>query len=110
MANIHSQPWRCYRGEDTSIVLTGADNTNPTGWALLLTISTRPGGTAVLSSTSVTVGGINPYTLTAALTRAQTAALTSSRYFWDVWRTTSGSNWRLAGGFLDLDTPVRPLT
>jgi hypothetical protein len=103
-----SQTFIVYRGEDASIVLTGEDDTNPTGWALLVTWSVYDGQDPVTgSTTTVTVGGSGPYTLTVAFTRAQTSAMTRHKYRVDVWRTDSGSNIRLAGGTLHIETPVR---
>jgi hypothetical protein len=102
-----SQSFSVYRGEDASVVLTGADNTNPTGWALLVTVKEFPETAVVLSTTSVTVGGSGPYTLTFSFTRAQTSALPKAVYAIDIWRTDTGSNVRLAGGKLNVLTPVR---
>lgn len=108
MANIQAQSWRVYRGEDADITLTGTDSTNPTGWAFVVTLSPSPGYSPVtLSTTSVTVGGSGPYTLTVSLTRAQTSTLTRGEYAIDFWRTDSGNAERLAGGRLFVDTPVR---
>lgn len=106
--SAQSQSWSIYRGEDASIVLTGPAGTNPTGWALLVTVKEYPEQTTpVLSLTSVAVGGSGPWTLTAALTRAQTGALPRASYVLDFWRTDTGSNVRLAGGTLAVLTPVR---
>lgn len=103
-----SQTWTAYRGEDVSVVLTGEDSTDPTGWAMVVTISAYPAQSPVtLATTSVTVGGSGPYTLTFGLTRAQTSALVLGEYAVDLWRTDSGSNHRLAGGKLILLPPVR---
>lgn len=103
-----TQTWIIYRGEDASIVLTGEDNTNPTGWTFLVTWSVYPGQSPITgSTTSVTVAGSGPYTLTFSFTRAVTSALTQPQYHLDVWRTDSGSNVRLAGGVMSLEVPVR---
>lgn len=102
-----NQTWVIYRGEDATFTLTGEDNTNPSAWALLVSISTGSGAAIVLSTTTVTVGGAGPYTLTFGFTRAQTSLLTKSQYSLDVWRTDTGSAIRIAGGTVDIETPVR---
>lgn len=103
-----NQTWTIYRGEDVTFTLTGEDNTNPSAWTLLVSLSNGPGAAIVLSTTSVTVAGAGPYTLTFSFTRAQTSLLTKSQYWMDAWRTSdSGSNIRLAGGVVDIETPVR---
>jgi hypothetical protein len=102
------QSFTVYRGEDASIVLTGEDNTNPTAYTLVATWSAYDGQDPVTgSTTSVTVGGAGPYTLTISFTRAQTSAMTGNKYRLDLWRTDTGSNIRLAGGTLTVLTPVR---
>ncbi len=106
--STQAQNWTVYRGEDAAFTLTGEDNTNPTGWALVVTWSDYPGQTPVIgSTTSVTVSGSGPYTLTWTFSRAVTSALTRHKYHVDIFRTDSGNNIRLAGGVLNVDTPVR---
>lgn len=106
--SAQNQSWAIYRGEDASVVLTGPAGTNPTGWALVVTVKEYPEQTTpVLSTTTVTVGGSGPWTLTFGFTRAQTSALTRASYVLDTWRTDTGSNIRLAGGTLAVLTPVR---
>ncbi len=106
--SAQTQSWSIYRGEDASVVLTGPAGTNPTGWALLVTVKEYPEQSVpVLSTTSVVVGGSGPWTLTFSLSRAETSALTRPRYVLDLFRTDTGSNVRLAGGALDVLTPVR---
>jgi hypothetical protein len=108
MSTPQAQSWRVYRGEDAEIVLTGEDDTNPTGWALVFTISAYPTQTPVtLAVTDVTVGGAGPYTFTIPLTRAETSDLTADEYHADLWRTDSGNNVRLAGGRIKVLNPVR---
>ncbi|MBP3956475.1 hypothetical protein J8F10_14435 [Gemmata sp. G18] len=111
MCGAQSQSWSIYRGEDAPIVLTGAGTTDPTGWALVVTVSQYvEQDPPLISTTNVTVGGPDTdgaYTLTVALTRAQTSALAFSTYRLDLWRADSGFNVRLAGGQLQVLTPVR---
>jgi hypothetical protein len=102
-----TQAWSVYRGEDAAIVLTGEDSTNPSAWAIVATVSTYPAQSPVGLEITPSVGGSGPYTLTIALTRAQTSALTGGEYVLDVFRTNAGSSTRLAGGKLSVLTPVR---
>lgn len=114
-ADTQAQEWVGYHGEDMSIVLTGEDNTNPSGYALAFVIAEYPGGSALLTITqsSMTFGGSGPYTITIPLTRAQTGTTLAyttypdGKFTADLWRTDSGSNQRLAGGKLTLLRPVR---
>ena len=98
MASAQAQEFASFHGEDVSIVLTGSDSTDPSAYTLVCTYAVAPGGTPVVTVSSITVGGSGPYTLTIPLTRAQTGTtLTREEYYADVWRTDSGSSKRLAG-------------
>lgn len=111
MSSAQIQLWRIYRGEDADIVLTGTDTTDPTGWALVATLSAHKGQSPVtFATTSVAVSGPDDdgkYVLTVSLTRAETSTLTKDVYAFDLWRTDSGFNVRHAGGKLEVLTPVR---
>jgi hypothetical protein len=103
-----SQIWSVPHGADGEIVLTGDDNTNPTGWAMKFTVAATQGGTPLVEVTAITVGGAGPYTLTVPLSRAQTGTtLTADKYFADLWRTDVGSNRPLASGQLIMPDSVR---
>jgi len=107
--NVNQQVWTRFRGEDISIVLTGEDSTDPSGWTLVAEFSVAVGVAPTLSVTP-TVSGSGPYVITIPLTRAQTGTtLAGPRWFVSVWRTDSGSDEQLAGGTLYLNTPVHPL-
>ena len=109
-ADTQAQSLSAFHGEDVSIVLTGEDNTNPTAYAMAFTLSRSPSQSVLLTITqaSMTVAGSGPYTISIPLTRAQTGTtLTVDKYWWDLWRTDSGSNKRLAGGTLELHPPIR---
>lgn len=108
MANPQEQSWVIYRGEDIEITLTGEDNTNPSSYTMVATWSAYDQQDPITSSTtSITVGGSGPYTLTVPFTRAQTSAMTANTYRIDVWRTNSGANTRMAGGTIYVLSPVR---
>jgi hypothetical protein len=107
---VANQEWTITRGEDASLVLTGPAGVDPTGWTLLFTVAASPGATPIdLPGTDpvVTVGGSGPWTLTVAVTRAQTSAMTFEKGYWDVWRTDGGFAAPLASGTLNVETPVR---
>lgn len=112
---VHGQEWERFHGEDINIVFTGEDNTNPTAFAMTLTVSRTPRGSVLVSVTqaSMTIGGSGPYTITVPLTRAQTGTTLSpvtypnGVFHVDLWRTDSGSNVCLASGKLTLKDPVR---
>lgn len=114
MAAALSQSFSITRGSDVSLVLTGEQSTDPTGWALALYVALSPtnppdtGSVALTVSSGFTIGGSGPYTITVPLTRAQTSALTSDLYHFSLWRTDSGSNVRLAFGTLTVNDDVRP--
>ena len=110
MADTQAQRFEGTHGEAINIVLTGEDNTNPTGYTLAFTVKAYPGASAnILQLTSgMTVAGSGPYTITIPLTRAHTGTtITQHETYWDLWRTDSGSEKCLAAGVLTLKTPVR---
>lgn len=97
----NNQSYALYAGEDVTVVLTGTDATDPTGWAMIATVAEAPGVIPPeASTTSVTVGGptAGKYTLSFTFTRAQTLLWPETLIAWDIWRTDSGYNLRLAGG------------
>jgi uncharacterized membrane protein len=100
-----------FRGEDVAVVCTATETTNITDWDLAFTVAV-PGGSVVLTVTTATaaIGLTTPLTgvFTVNLTRAQTSALTLRLYRFDVWRTDSGSNQRLVGGDLIVNSGIRP--
>lgn len=109
--NVQSQEIKVYRGEDVSLDFTATTDTDITDWAITFTLR-LPGASPTLTLTTsggeVTLTDEDAGELSVALTRAQTAALTSRQYRWDLWRTDTGSYRRLAGGdYLSL-TPELP--
>ena len=114
--SVDNQEWFIKRGEDVALALNGVDNTNPSGWALKFTLVAFPGAsTAVLDLTPVVSGPVSGvFVITTTLTRTQTLALLnpttqgySKTYYWDVWRTDTGSNVSLASGTLLVSAPAR---
>jgi hypothetical protein len=113
---VHEQEWERFHGEDIAIVFTGEDNTNPTAFAMTLTVKrAKSDVSAILAITqaSMTVAGSGPYTISVPLTRAQTGTTLSPTtypsgvFHVDLWRTDSGSNQCLASGKLKLKVPAR---
>lgn len=104
--------WPVVRGEDITLVLTGEDDTDPTGWSMEFYLSNYAGQTTpTFSTTTVTVGGgtgDDPFTLTIQMTRAETSDLTLTNYVWQVWRKDSGENVVLSSGTMTVSPPVRP--
>lgn len=107
--NYNDQSWECYQGEDLRLVLTGISTApDPSPFALLSTVARRPGSTPLDSTTSVTTGGTSgAYTLTVVYDRDQTSEWPKGLVALDVWRTDTGTNIRLAGGWINVLTPVR---
>jgi hypothetical protein len=99
------------RGQDFAIEAVGDDATNPSTWTLLFTlVSYRGNTTAAFSTSGVAVSGPNEdgsYTLIVTMTRAQTLLLLRPEYYWDFWRTDTGSNIPLASGTMVVNTPSR---
>jgi hypothetical protein len=112
---VFDQSWERFHGEDIAIVFTGEDNTNPTAYAMTLTVARSKGGAALVTVTqgSMTIAGSGPYTISVPLTRAQTGTTLSPTtypsgvFHVDLWRTDSGSSVCLASGTLKLKDPVR---
>jgi hypothetical protein len=99
-----------WRGEDVLLEFSPTDATDITGWALLFTIADGAGTEILTGSTGggeveITDAGLGEFEVT--FTRAQTSDLELGEYVWDVWKTTSGENWRLAGGTLSVPRSAR---
>jgi len=114
MADTNAQVWVGYHGDDVPYTAVGEDDTDPSGFSLLLTVGAYPGGPALVSLTqsSMTITGSGPYTITWQLTRAQTgttlahASYPTGIFYWELSRQDSGHHERLAGGKLVLLVPV----
>jgi hypothetical protein len=111
MADTLNQSLTIVRGNDISIVLSGASSdfaSDPSAWAMQFSVARNRGQTPVLTITAITISGSGPYVATIPLTRAQTSLLALDQYDWDLHRTTSGSVSVKAGGALQVLAPVYP--
>lgn len=111
MPNVNQQTVSIYRGEDVAIVGTATATTSISGWSLQCTIrraGSAPALTLTTADSEIALTNAATGVFTVNLTRAQTLTLTASTYDFDVFRTDSGSTYRLCGGQLLVKTPAYP--
>jgi hypothetical protein len=87
-----------YRGETILLTYTMSPLTDITGWTLRLYVKAALSDTAVLLTVNGAITSAVAGTFSVTLTAAQTAALATGIYSYDVWRIDAGQECALAVG------------
>lgn len=99
--------WAQY--EQVTVTVTMSPATSISGWTLAFTVRNSDGTLMVSKTTAsgITITDAGAGIFTIALATADTGAIPPGVYDFDVWRTNSGNETRLAYGPLVVDKQVR---